>query len=233
MATKEQYRRYTGKFYVYVHIDPISHNVVYIGKGVRGRAWDKKGRGKEHRNWFENLSEANLTPIIKVIHVFNDEDTALDREWVMISNFRAMGFKLFNKMPGGGRVPSGKDHPLWGGTHTAETIEKISKAKKGGTPWNKGLKTGPNPATSARNKIRMVGNTIKRGTKSSESTKAKISESLKGNQYRSVKILCINNDKIYDSVKQAWTELGLDERSVFRVLKGEWKHTKGYKFKYI
>ena len=52
----------------------------------------------------------------------------------------------------------------------------------------------------------------------------------KGSKNRAIK--CLNNNVVYESVVKACAELGLDNRSVHRVLKGEYSHTKGFKFEY-
>lgn len=53
-----------------------------------------------------------------------------------------------------------------------------------------------------------------------------------GNKGRFKKIICINNNKIYDSIKNAVDKLHLHGNSIIRVCKGTLKQTKGYKFKY-
>lgn len=176
-----------------------------------------------------------LSPIIKLLHCFEDPHIAFIREEMVISFLRKIGTKLFNRAPGGSWVPSGKEHPSYGKTRDPAIGKKISETikRRNIRPWNEGKKTGPNPGMAAIMKVKMKGNSHKLGKKHTDSFKAAVSKRLIGNQYSSRKILCLNNGKIYNSVKEAWTNLKLDERSVFRVLKGEWKHTKGYRFQYM
>jgi NUMOD3 motif len=215
--------KYKNKYYVYIYIDPRTSQVFYVGKGTGGRAWVLSGRSKEHLQWINEIKSLNLLHIVKIAHVFDNEKDSLEREKILISYLLRAGHPLLNKNKGGGGHPGGILHPKFGKKTSDETKKKLSDALTG----------KPRPDVSALNKERMKGNTLKKGTKSSEYTKATISESLKGNQRSAVKILCENNGKIYNSVKEAWTELKLDERSVFRVLKGEFKYTKGYKFIYV
>lgn len=216
-------KKYKNLYYIYLHIDPITSQVVYVGKGSSGRAWKFYNRSKKHLKWIEQLKLHNAVPIVKIAHVFVKEKDALDREKILIAFLLNKGVKLFNVNKGGGGSPTGPLHPMYGKPKTEEVKNKISKALKG--------RPRPDIVEFARQK--MTGNTIKRGTKSKQETKDKISKSLVGNKRRSEKIVCVNNSKVYDSVKEAWTELGLDERSVFRVLKGEYSHTKGYIFRYL
>jgi NUMOD3 motif len=223
MTRKQLKEKYSNSHYVYLHIDPIVSQVVYIGKGRGDRAWQLYNRREDHKKWALNLRERGLEPKIDIARVLNTEEEAYELEKILISLFRKSGIKLFNILPGGRRRPSGAENPLSGKPRSKEHCQKLSKALLG----------KPRPDLSEPTRQRMIGNTIKKGTKSSEETKVKISKSLKGNQRRSLKVLCINNGKIYNSIKEAWTQLNLDERSVFRVLKGEYNHTKGYRFKYL
>ena len=233
METKS--KKYKNKHYVYLHIDPRTCQVVYVGKGSGTRAWHISNRSEKHKNWFKEVISLGFDPIIKVLHIFDNPELAFIREEMIISFLRRRHLKLFNRAPGGNWVPSGKKHPLSGISRSKEIGDKVSKTRKRRKikPWNKGIKTGPNPIVSELNKIRFKGNTTRKGKKMSKQARLAISKSLEGNQRRSMKILCENNGKIYNSIKDAWTELKLDERSIFRVLKNEWKHTKGYRFKYI
>lgn len=214
---------YKNKYYVYLHIDPRTSQPFYVGKGTGGRAWIKNSRSNAHLHLFKELKDIGLSPIIDIVAVFETEKEALKKEKEIIENLSYSGVRLINKNKGGGGHPGGFSHPKFGVKTSQETKEKISLALKG----------KPRPDISEINKNRMKGNSIRKDKKMSEKSKLAISESLKGNQRRSEKIICENNGKIYNSVKEAWTELKLDERSVFRVLKGEYSHTKGYKFKYL
>lgn|SRR5574343_605140 len=55
------------RYYVYIHVDPMTSSVVYVGKGTRGRAWvfsrDRSGgRKDDHFLWMLGLEAAGLTP---------------------------------------------------------------------------------------------------------------------------------------------------------------------------
>lgn len=215
--------KYKDQFYIYYHIDPRTSQVFYAGKGTGRRAWVFYSRSKEHTDRVDELKLLNLLPIIKIAHVFNDEKDALNREKIVIPFLLRAGHPLLNKNRGGGGHPGGPGHHAFGKELSNEHKEKISKSLEG----------KKRPDLSEVTRERMKGNTVRRGKTMSDKSKEMISKSLKGNKNRSVAILCENNGKIYSSVREAWAELGLDERSVFRVLKGEWKHTKGYKFRYL
>jgi len=215
--------KYKNKFYIYYHIDPRTSQVFYAGKGSGGRAWVVYSRSKEHTSKVNEIKSLSLLPIIKIAHVFDNEKDALDREKIVISFLIRAGHPLLNKNRGGGGHPGGPGHHAFGKKLSDDRKKKISNALKG----------KPRPDLSEKTRERMKGNTVRRGKSMSGEAKEMISNSLKGNSNRSLKIICENNGKIYNSVKEAWTELGLDERSVFRVLKGQYNNTKGYRFRYL
>lgn len=56
---------YQSIFYVYFHTDPETGEIVYVGKGSRGRAWhcaESNSRGKEHALWMTDLIKRGFTP---------------------------------------------------------------------------------------------------------------------------------------------------------------------------
>lgn len=210
--TSNKRLKYKNAYYVYLHIDPRTSQVVYVGQGTSERAWTYNGRSPKHKKWFRQLNSLGFSPIIKLIHVFNNKKDALIREIMLISFFSKKG-KLFNRNKGGGG-------PLY---HSVLSKSKMSESQKGTCkPWL------VKPARK-----RMMGNTLRRGQKQPPEAIEKLRKTLIGNQRRSIKILCVNNNTIYRSIKEAWTALDLDERSVFRVLKGEYGHTRGYVFRYV
>lgn len=52
-------------FYVYLHIDPETREVVYVGKGIGGRAWDvtrARGGHRAHQEWMQSLMSRGFIP---------------------------------------------------------------------------------------------------------------------------------------------------------------------------
>jgi FtsZ-interacting cell division protein YlmF len=107
-----------------------------------------------------------------------------------------------------------------------ETRDKISKSKE-------------NISQETREKL----SKIHRGKVLSKETKDKLRNYNLGKKQSSetinkrvnkqkVKIICLNNNKKYDSIKEACEELNCSSASIIRVLKKEIENTKGYKFIY-
>jgi len=56
-----------NKYYWYKHIDPDTQELVYVGHGSGGRAWQCGSthsplRSKEHLKWADDLLERGVTP---------------------------------------------------------------------------------------------------------------------------------------------------------------------------
>ena len=127
--------------------------------------------------------------------------------------------------------------------HSEETKKKLSI-------FNKGKKQSEETV-----KKRVLAFTGKKhylfGKHHSEEIKEKISNSLKGKNHplfgkslpekcriasieaRQRKIICIENGNIYDSIKKAADELKLFSSNIVKVLKGEYKTTGKYTFRYL
>lgn len=67
------------KYYVYKHIDPVTEEIFYIGKGSMGRAWacgksnntksNKGMRSLKHYLWMQDLTKKGFTPADWVVIV--------------------------------------------------------------------------------------------------------------------------------------------------------------------
>ena len=52
-------------YYVYLHTDPETKEVVYVGKGVHGRAWDvtrARNHKSGHTDWMKDLCDRGFLP---------------------------------------------------------------------------------------------------------------------------------------------------------------------------
>lgn len=113
------------------------------------------------------------------------------------------------------RKKIGVKHPEWRNLHKS----KYMKGKK--------------HSIETKNKI-----SLSKKERITDLTKLKISNGLKGNKNslgnkgNSKKVICLTNNKIYDSIKIAADELKLHSTGIVNVCKGLFSQTKGYKFKY-
>lgn len=104
----------------------------------------------------------------------------------------------------------GKSYP-----HTKESKQKISLANSNRV-WK----------TESKNKL-SIQRMNKKTKPHSVYTKNLMSKAQNKNK---VKILCIQNNTVYESVKKASRELNLNKSHIFSILAGTRNHTKGYAF---
>ncbi len=78
-------------FYVYAHLNS-DDEIVYIGKGCFGRAWDCKGRSGSHSLWMNNNIHNN-TNFVKILESRLLSSDALDIERELIKSINP----IFNK----------------------------------------------------------------------------------------------------------------------------------------
>lgn len=108
--------------------------------------------------------------------------------------------------------------------HTEETKNKISISKQFLSDETKLKFSKLHKGKIVSKEVRLkISNTLK-GKKQSDETKTKIANKHK------ISIICLNNNKTYDSIKTACNELNCSSASIIKVLNGILDNTKGYKF---
>jgi hypothetical protein len=112
-------------FYVYLHIDPRSNQVRYVGKGKENRAFTLTHRSARHKNWINKLKSLGLIPIIQIIENNLSEEEAFSKEKYLIAEYRSRNVDLTNLTDGGEGISGYK--------HTQETRKKVAEAGKGRT----------------------------------------------------------------------------------------------------
>jgi hypothetical protein len=171
-------------FYTYSHATPEGR-IFYIGKGQGGRAYANQNRN----TYWHNTVKKHGTPTVQILADWETEKDAFSHEVLLISCFRAMGYKLTN-LTNGGEGGSGYKH-------TDEQREKNKQSKLGSTPWNKGVKgqiawnKGVPLKEETKQKISAakIGSIpwckgISSGLKHTEEFKQKLSNLHKGNKWR-------------------------------------------------
>ncbi|NJO48271.1 MAG: hypothetical protein HC840_00985 [Leptolyngbyaceae cyanobacterium RM2_2_4] len=190
------------KFYVYIHIDPRDKSVRYVGKGTGDRAWRLKRRSGKHKSWLKSLESKGLLPVIEIVEYFSSEKEALTKEADLIKSFMISEPKFCNMIDGGIGCPSGSRHPMFGRKHTEETKLKMRKSGKG-------------KRKSAQHREN-IGLAHKGKPKNPESIRKRVLKVLKS-------ILCIESGSIFNSVKEASEQTGVDASSIVRICKGKQK----------
>ena len=88
-------------YYVYKHIDPETNDVVYVGKGSGGRAWDVtrcRSQNKDHQEWMQSLCAKGYTPDewVEICYKGLTEEEALRIE----KDFLSKSLTAFNRQGG-------------------------------------------------------------------------------------------------------------------------------------
>ena len=222
---------------IYVLIDPQTKLVRYVGKAnnVPQRYKAHLNIARKHQvhklNWINSLKNKGLKPIIEVI------DVVPINEWIFwetywISQFKTWGFNLINYTEGG----------------DGSTFGNKTSFKKGQKPWNYGtakpkilksnvgktensIKNQFKPGFIPWNKGSKGYSTSKKGQFLSETTKIKISNSLKGKESNKKRIIKQYNKnmeliKEYPSITEAVFITGI--KSISNALTSRAKTAGGY-----
>lgn len=88
-------------YYVYMHLDPTTREVRYVGVGPKSRAYDWQGRGAPHLAWIAELDVIDLEPLVSFPGRTRDRDEAFEVERQLIKWHRHYGSRLFNITAGG------------------------------------------------------------------------------------------------------------------------------------
>lgn len=94
------------KHYVYIHFHPEHAGdekyVMYVGKGVDSRAWNRYHRLDDHRYWMRDWQNLGYTPdqFVKIVHRKLTAQDARKFEKDLIRYYLRKGCSLFNREPG-------------------------------------------------------------------------------------------------------------------------------------
>jgi hypothetical protein len=94
-----------NKYYVYQHKDLETGELVYVGHGTNGRAWDCSGksRDKPHKEWM--LNQYLISPFfVDILFITSDKAECLKYEKELIYKYKPR----FNNLLNGSRNPSAK-----------------------------------------------------------------------------------------------------------------------------
>ncbi len=73
-------------YYVYIHHD--RGQLLYVGKGMAGRAWDWKTRRAPHKEWLKRLSASGMTSNVSIVAAQLAEHASYELEAALIYGYR-------------------------------------------------------------------------------------------------------------------------------------------------
>lgn len=77
------------KPYVYIHINKLNGEVLYVGKGRNERYCDLKSRNSKYTSFISEIGEDNIE--CKIIDYFDNDYSAYVYEYEIVSKYRAIG----------------------------------------------------------------------------------------------------------------------------------------------
>lgn len=89
-------------YYVYLHVHPRTHEVVYVGKGVYGRAWDvtrNRNGHPEHLAWMKEQASQGYLPT-EWVQIWKRELTEQEAFAEEKNYLHTHGTKKFNRQSG-------------------------------------------------------------------------------------------------------------------------------------
>ena len=230
-------------YYVYLHTRNDTGEVFYVGKGQGRRAWWKNGR---NRHWHFVAEKHGYE-----VHIWLDELTELQAFEIEKERISFYGRNNLCNYTNGGDGASGAkrteaqklhmSEKMLGRKFSTETLEKMKIAASQRTEETRKKQAdavrGRKHSKEHKQKISKAGI----GRTPTEETKKKISDAHKGKpksaeavkkmaQSKSKKIMCLTNDKIYDSQREAARQLHLTSSHISAVVNGKAHQTKGFIF---
>lgn len=151
-----------NKYYVYIHIDPRTNLVRYVGKGSGKRAYQfhPARRSGYHLTWLKSLKSLGMKPTVELIEQNLTEEQSFSLEKLWIAAYRHLGFPITNLTDGGEGASGqkwtqerrnkqslysgekhhsfGKPGPNKGKKFTEEHLKRLSESHKGKTSAMKG-----------------------------------------------------------------------------------------------
>jgi hypothetical protein len=125
-----------SKHYVYIHRNPITNSIFYIGVGYKRRAWSFKWGHSKH--YYHYIQKHGL-PIVEMYKINLTEDEAYKLEEQLILEYGRVGIDnngiLVNKSSGGKTSAKGNKQYL-----TDEWKKKIGDANRGKSKHNEQTK---------------------------------------------------------------------------------------------
>ena len=206
---------------------PLTQEVRYIGiaKNFKKRVYEhNRPRNRSPvGNWIKKLSTQNLKPVFEIVDTYQCQYELRDAEVWAIKHAKVCGFRLLNLTDGGeGTI---------GYKHTNATKDKIRFKAVGRPSATKGH-------PSKLKGIKLTGVRYEQLLKGMGNRKwsDRMQESFAKNKHLGPvslrKAVECSNGRTYESIQEAALDLELHKPNIINCLKGRYRQTGGYTFKY-
>ena len=204
---------------VYMHTCPNGKSYVGITKTPVKRRWHNGG-GYISQQYFYRAIQKYGWDNIKHDVLFEglNEDEAKATEIRLIAERDLTNSSNgYNVSPGGnlGNALCGESNPFYGKHHSEEAKQKISQARRGSQPWNKGIK-GMESAFKGKHHTESAKRLL--SEKASQRTGSKNS--------RAKSVLCVTTGEVFETVTAAAKKVGCNQSNISHCLTGR-RHSAG------
>mgnify|MGYP003651435328 CR=1 FL=1 len=237
------YNQNMKTYYVYLHTRNDTGEVFYVGKGQGRRAWWKNGRNK---HWHFLAQKHGYE-----VHIWRNELTEAQAFEIEKERISFYGRKNLCNYTDGGDGASGakkteaqKLHikeKMLGRKFSEQTLQnmKIAASKRSKETRQKQADAIRGRKLNEEHKQKISAAGI--GRTPTEATRKKISDAHKGKpksaeavkkmaQSKSKQIMCLTNNTIYESQREAARQLNLKSSHISAVVNGKAHQTKGFVF---
>lgn len=193
------------------------NNLIYIGQTTR----DLETRMQEHlrkkQTYFDKCyCKKNISDfVVEQIDSAESIEELNQKEIYYIDKYNSI-------VPNGHNACIGGDNTI-GFHHSDESRNKMSNSKKGKYTGEKNHYFGKHHSEEVRQKMKEAWKLR---------DKKECSDRLKSSHYK-VKVICIETNEIFDSIKEASNKYNLIPTHITRVCKGLRKTTGGFHWKYV
>ncbi len=218
-----------NRYIVYALQDPISYEIRYIGKSCSGLRRPKRHFSECELkndtnlykvNWIRKLKKINKKPNILIIQELNNQEELCDAEFYWLSYFKQNGSPLTN-------LVYKKDSVIILDISTKKKLSLLSKKRWENVEFRKkhSALVKASQTQQVKEKMKLHSQKLAKDPKFLKFRGEQISKG------RCKKILCITNNTIYNSSKEASKILNLSRSEICRALKDINIKIKGYQFR--
>lgn len=176
---------------------------------------------------------------IEVIEECSSSKEMFEKEVFWIAFYNSMDIKVgYNMIPGGesGPIMRGKDHPNFGKKSTNPNWLTMNKGRKLSKEHNDSFQEANKKWARPPEYKKKLSEALIRNQKAGkyDNIGSKISAIKKGRTSKKrTLVICLNNNKVYDSYGDAAQALGVSQGNIPQVVKGKYSHTKGFNFQKV
>ena len=217
-----------NKYYIYAHIRKDTNSIFYIGKGSGNRAHIKSNR---NLFWKRIVEKYGYEVVILLDNLSEDDSYKFEIYYIDIEKRKGNCEANFTIGGDGVRVEK-----RWWNDKISKSLTGVKRAKGIDSNTYKDFSSKEELYDLYFNKNKNSIEISKMFNVSYTTVTYRLKEygfKLRKNGKESKKIICLNDNKEFNSINEAAKYYDLYRENISKVLKGKYKHTGNKQFKYI